>query len=377
MTATVRGQIANQPYNLQIGPVTLRADAGSTVSYNDNINLAETGRQHDWIITPDVNIHGLWQVTDLNVLTFDLGVGYEKYLLHPSDSSPLISPDSQARFKIFVGDFKITLHDAFTYQNNPTQVGQLSNVSQFQYFSNDAGITVDWDVGDMTVTLGYDHINFYVFQQTYSYLDYQTDTVSPQVTFSFSKTIQAGFNASLGSTRYDQTVQNNSTQLSGGPFVSAQISENLSINAQAGWEFTDYAKGGSNGDSSNIDSFYGNVGITHRINDALQQSLTFGRAYLPGITSNYTDQIYANYTPTWHATSLFDIAPQFSWQQLQDSEATVRQNSTIFGAGLNIGFKLTEHSTVNSTYSYLMKNSNLNSTSYSQDLVSLGLKYQF
>src|ERR1022692_3627264 len=59
MTATVRSQIENQPYNLKIGPVTLRADAGSTVSYNDNINLANTGRQEDWIITPNLNVHGL------------------------------------------------------------------------------------------------------------------------------------------------------------------------------------------------------------------------------------------------------------------------------------------------------------------------------
>jgi hypothetical protein len=377
MTAPTPAQTVDQPYNLQIGPVTLRADAGSTVSYNDNINLAESGRQEDFIITPDVNIHGLWQVTELNALTFDLGFGYERYLLHPNDSSPLIAPDSQAQFKIFIGDFKITLRDTFSFQNNPTQVGQLSNVSQFQDFTNDAGITVDWDVGDLTVTFAYDHTSFYVLQQNYSYLDYQADTVSPKITFNLSKTLQAGINASVASTRYDQSVQNNSIQLSGGPFIADQISENLALEAQGGWEFADYAQGGTNGDSSNISSFYGNVGITHRINDALQESLTFGRSFLPGITSNYTSQIYVNYQPTWHATTLFDIAPQFSWQQLQDSEATVSQNSIIFEAGLTVNFLVTQHSTATLSYNYLMKDSNLSMMSYNQDLVSLGLKYQF
>jgi hypothetical protein len=377
MTAPILAQVNNQPYNLQIGPVTLRADAGSTVSYNDNINLANTGRQDDWIITPTINIHGLWQATELNVLTFDLGVGYEQYLLHPSNSSPLISPDSQAQFKMFVGDFKITFVDTFSFQNNPTQVGQLSNVTQFQRLSNDASVTVDWDVGDLTVSLGYHHANFGVLEQTYSYLDYQSDSVTPQIALSFSKTIQAGISASLVSTRYDQDVENNSTQLTAGPFVSAQISENLSVIARGGWEFSNYAQGGSNGDSSNIDSFYGSAGITHRINDALTEAVSFGREYLPGITSNFTDRIYANYTPTWHATSLFDIAPQFWWESLKDSDAIVSETSTRFGAALNIGFALTEHSTATFNYAYVMKSSNLSSLNYSQDVLTLGLKYQF
>jgi opacity protein-like surface antigen len=403
MTATVRAQgierysmagenaataghtTGNQPYNLQIGPVTLRADAGSTVSYNDNINLANTGRQEDWIITPGVNIHGLWQATELNTLKFDLGIGYQEYLLHPNNSAPLILPDSQTQFNVFIGDFKITLHDAFSYQQNPVAVGQLSNVSQFSIFSNDAGIIVDWDLSGIIASLRYDHKTFLVLQQAYSYLDNQSDTVSPQVIFAFTKTIQAGFSASFGSTRYDQNVQNNSIQLSAGPFVQAQISENLAVVAQTGWQVTQYSHGGSNGDNSGISAPSVSVGINHRINDALQQSLTAGREFIPGITSNYTDRIYVNYTPSWRATSLFNIAPQLWWESLQDSNATaggistapVDETSTRLGAGLAISFALTEHAKVNLSYNYVMKSSNQRSLDYYQNLVSLGLGYQF
>jgi len=377
MTAPIRAQVANQSYNLQIGPVSLRTDAGSTVSYNDNINLANNGKQDDFIITPDINIHGLWQATELNVLTFDLGVGYEEYVLHPNDSSPLISPDSQAQFKLFVGDFLFTFADAFSFQNNPTQVGQLSNVSKFEQLSNDASVTADWDVGDLTAELGYHHTNFDVLGQKYGYLDYQSDSISPQVTFTFTKTIQGGLTATVSSTRYDQDVENNSTEFTAGPFLSAQVSENLSVIARGGWVYSDYASGGSNGDSSNIDSFNGSAGITHRINDALTEAVSFGREYLPGLTSNYTDRIYANYTPSWHATSLFDLAPQFWWESLQDSGATVRQTSTRFGAALNIGFTLTQHSTLSLDYAYVTKSSNQSVLNYSQNVLSLGLNYKF
>ena len=144
-----------------------------------------------------------------------------------------------------------------------------------------------------------------------------------------------------------------------------------------GWEFSSYAQTGSNGDSSNINSPTVSAGITHRINDALRQSLTVGREFIPGITSNFTERTYANYTPSWHATSLFDVAPQLWWESLQDSSATVHETSTRLGAGLNIGFALTQHATVTLGYNYVLKSSNVRSMDYYQDLVTLGLTYQF
>ncbi len=368
---------SNQPYNLQIGPVTLRVDAGSTLSYNDNITLADTGRQSDWIVTPDLNLHAKWQATELNALTLDLGLSYQHFLSHSVYDGVQIAPNSQTQFNIFIGDVKINLHDIFSYQQNPLEVGQLSNVAQFDVFSNDAGVTADWDLSDIILSLSYDHGSLWAFQQTYSYLNNQSETVTPVVTVNLSKTIQAGVSGSVIDTRFDQRVQNDSVQLTAGPFVTAQISDNLSAQARVGWEYAKYDQGGSNGDQSNISAPSGSAGVTHRINDALQESLTAGREFLPGITSNYTDRVYVNYTPTWHATSLFDIAPEFWWESLQDSYATVHENSTRFGADLAIGFEVTEKMTLNLSYNYVIKNSNEKSMDYYQNLLGLGLKYQF
>jgi hypothetical protein len=80
--AAMRGSDVNQPYNLQIGPITLRADASVATTFDDNINLAKNGRLSDVIVTPSFGIHGLWQISDLNTLTFDLGIGYEYYITH-------------------------------------------------------------------------------------------------------------------------------------------------------------------------------------------------------------------------------------------------------------------------------------------------------
>src|ERR1700679_2074176 len=115
----LRGSDVNQPYNLQIGPVTLRADAGVSTTFDDNINLAKNGREADVIVTPNFGIHGLWQISDLNTLSFDLGIGYEAYLTHSQNDSINVTPDSQLQFNVFAGDFKFNFHDNFSYQNDP------------------------------------------------------------------------------------------------------------------------------------------------------------------------------------------------------------------------------------------------------------------
>jgi len=376
--ASHNSNLGAQPYNLQLGPVNLRVDAGSSVMYNDNINLANSGKQEDIILSPSIGIHGQWQATELNALTFDIGVSYLKYLTHSNYDNFLIAPNSQTQFKIFIGDFTITLYDSFSYQQDPVQVGQLSNISQFDRFTNDAGFIVNWDLADLIVSLEYDHNNFLVFQQAYTYLDYQSDAVSPKVTFKLNKTMEAGLSASVSAIRYDQDIQNNYTQFQAGPFITDEVSDNLSLQAQIGWDYTKFAQGGLNGDTTqSVSSPYGNAGITHRVNDALKESLTVGREFLPGITSNYTDRIYANYTPTWHATSLFDIAPQLWWENLNDSAATVRETSNRFGLNFNIYLAVTQHASVNLGYSYVIKRSDQTSLNYYQDVITLGLNYQF
>jgi hypothetical protein len=375
--SSLNTNVENQPYNFQVGPVNLRVEAGAGISYNDNIQLADTGRESDLILQPSAAIHALWQATQENALTLDLGISYQHYFEHSTYDAFLISPDTLTQFNLFVGDFKINLHDAFSYQDNPVQVGQLSNVPQFSRFTNDAGIKVDWDLGDIVTSLAYDHTNFWVFTPAYEYLNYQSDSVSPQLTYNISKTIQAGLTSTLTDLRYDQNFQNNYTEVKGGPFVTAQLTNALSVNAQAGWDYADYDHGGLNGDSENVNSYYASLGITHRINDVLVESLTAGQEFLPGITSNYTKRIYAQYAPAWQATSAINLGAQFWWENLDDSNATFRENSNRYGAGLSLNYAATDHVTLGLSYNYVLKISDLNYYNYSQNLVSLQCRYAF
>jgi hypothetical protein len=366
-----------QPYNLQLGAVSLRVDATASVSYNDNINISRTDRENDFIITPLVDIHGLWQATEVNALTFDLGIGYQAYVTHSNFDSLIISPDSQTQFNIYIGDFKINLHDQLYFQDNPIQVGDLSSTSQFPLLINTAGIKVDWDLGDLILSLGYDHSDSFVFSSAFDYLNDHVDALTPQLTYKITKTIQVGLTSSLSDQTYDKNVENNSTGVQGGPFISAEITNDLSVEAQGGYDYRSYDTGGTNGDTENIDSYYWSVGVNHRLNDQFYENLAVGREYISGLTSNFTRRIYANYQLTWQATSSINISPDLWWENLNDSDSIVRQQANRYGVGLNVEYLIAEHSSLIFSYQYALKIASPSDLNYTQNVATVGYRYQF
>jgi hypothetical protein len=367
----------NDAYNLRLGPVTLRVENDFTASYEDNINYAQTGRINDVVLTPSGIVHGLWKVSDLNSINLDVGLGYEFYLLHSQYDSILVSPDSILQFNFFVGDVAFNVHDSFSYEQDPTEIGQLSNTVRLSRFQNDAGIQGTWDLDELIVSLAYDHANLWVTQSDYSYLTNQTDTVAPKLTFKVDKSIQTGLELSLSSVRYDENFQNNSDSLSVGPFVNAQLSENLSVEGQAGGYLADYAQGGGNGDSQDISSYYFNLGVTHRLNQTIKESLVGGKEFIPGLTSNFTQRIFANYNVNWLANPNLSVSGNAFWENLSDSGAIDREESNRYGTGVTCQYTLTDHATVSLNYQYVLKDANPSILSYYQNSVTAGMRYQY
>jgi len=367
----------NQPYNLRLGPVTLRAEADLTADFNDNIGLTKDGRTADIILTPGAVLNAHWKVSDLNHLDLVLGLGYEAYLFHSQYNSLLLSPDSEAQFNFFVGDVILTLHDSFSYQQDPTAIAQLSNQTRLSRWQNDAGLRATWDLDDIILSLDYDHANLWVTQSTYDYLSNQSDTFAPKVTVKVDSSINTGVETSVSDVRYEQNFENDYVSLSVGPFVTAKISDNLSVDAHAGGYFSDYSTGGGNGDSQNVSSFYGNAGVTHRINDSISESATVGREFIPGLTSNFTQRVYANYTATWQATPDINVGGNLLWENLDDSDAVDREDSNRYGAGLSASDNLNQHLTLSFNYQYLIKDASPSYLGYQQNSATFGARYQF
>jgi hypothetical protein len=253
----------------------------------------------------------------------------------------------------------------------------LSNTAEFRRFINTAGVQVDWDADEMILTLNYDHSNTWVFDSQYDYLNNNTDTVTPKVTFLVTKTITVGAEAAFSQTSFDKNVQNNSDGVEVGPFLNALLTDKLAFTAQMGWDFTRYDTGGLNGDKNNVNSYYYSFGVNHRINDFVSESLTAGREFEPGLTTNYSRRYFVDYTPSWQIMPSLRLAPDFWWENLDDSDGTYREQANRYGAGIQFGYAFTQHATASLGYQYILKTANPSSLNYTQDVTTVGMDYQF
>jgi len=406
-----RQSIDNIPYNLQVGPMKFRFSATLGFEYNDNINLAEDGSalvltpsgpvtlttspQSDFIIHPQVNLNALWPITQLNTLKFDIGLGYAFYLDHSNynTNSVLLTPGSQLAFDIFVGDFRINIHDRFSLEQDPVSEIALSNVVDYGRFQNSAGVSVLWDLNQAVVTLGYDHYNFIATNDLFDYLDRNADILSGTVGFTPTATMTVGLEGSVVDTYYDKNILNDSLTYSIGAFLETQISANLKLRVAGGYQRINFDDGGLVNDPHDLDDYYANALLSHRVNSVLSHNLSIGHESQLGVNSNYVRLNYVRHTATWNilyhtllTTELFyEDAEESGGQGLLFAPAPGLPNLNPFaaehihryGGALSLGYQLTPHVTLGLRYQYTQKDSDQPLRDYRQNRVALDGTYSF
>ena len=274
--------VSRIPYNLMLGPVRFRVGATVGVEYNDNINYAEVNTEDDVIVTPSLTLDMIWPVTQLNTLRIDLGLGYSFYLDHSGNDTDylLVAPKSQIAFDIFVGDFRINLHDKMQLQQDPVQEGALSNVADYGRFENTAGVSVLWDLNKLLLQLGYDHYNFIATNSDFDYLNRNAEMVGGSAAFIVNPTITVGAEGNAVFTTYDNRnsgigILNDNKEYSVGGFIEAAITNNLKVRAAGGYQWINFDQNFVTfffgpfainfPDHKDSADYYANILISHRI----------------------------------------------------------------------------------------------------------------
>lgn len=406
-----RQSIDNIPYNLQAGPIKLRFSATLGLEYNDNINLAEddsftsltpfgpitltTRAQSDFILRPQINLNALWPVTQLNTLRLDVGMGYAFYLDHSNynTNSVLLTPGSQLAFDIFVGDFRINFHDRFSLEQDPISEVALSNVADYGRFQNSAGVAVLWDLNQAVVTFGYDHYNFIAMNSRFEYLDRNADILSASIGFTPTSTITVGAEGSVIDTYYDQNILNDSLTYSAGLFLESQLSSNLRVRIAGGYQNIDFDNTGLVNDPHDLNDWYGNLLISHRVNSVFTHNLSIGHETQLGVNSNYVMLNYARHTATWNIVNHTLITTEFFYEDADDSGGTgilflpvpgipninpfAAEHVHRYGGAITLGYQLTPHVTLGLRYQYTQKDSDQPLRDYRQNRVALDGTYSF
>jgi len=387
--------VSRIPYNLLVGPVRLRVGATVGVEYNDNINYAEVNTKDDVIVTPNLTLDMIWPVTQLNTLRLDLGIGYSFYLDHSDNNTDyiLVAPKSQLAFDIFVGDFRINLHDRMLLQQDPIQEGALSNVVDYGRFENTAGVSILWDLNKLLLQVGYDHYNFIATNSTFDYLNRNAEMVGGSAAFIVNPTITVGAEGNAVFTRYDNNsssdigILNNNKDYSVGGFTEISLTSNLKARVAGGYQWIDFDQnfvtfffgpfGINFPDHQNLADYYVNGLISHRINAQITQTLSAGHENQLGVNSNYITLNFVRHAVSWNILRNTLITTEFFFEDAEESGGVINESFQRIGGAVTIGYQLTPHLTLGVRYQGTSKDSDVFLRDYNQNRVSVDGTYSF
>jgi putative beta-barrel porin BBP2 len=374
-----RQDIDRLPYNLMVGPVRFRVSATMGVEYNDNINYAEVNTQDDVILHPQLNLDGIWPVTQINTLTLNLGIGYSIYLDHSEDNTNgiLISPASQVAFDIFVNDFRINIHDRPSLQQDPIAEPVLSGTQDYGRFQNTGGVSVLWDLNKIVLTLGYDHYTYISTTSNFDYLNRNAEELSGSAQVAVSSTTSVGLESYAVFNYYDQNILNDSTDYSVGAFVESQITNYLKLRLAGGYQAINFDQGGFVADFSDLSDYYVNLLLTHRLNSAIRQTLSAGHESQLGVNSNYITLNFVRHTVSWNIIRNTLLSTEFFYEDADESGGFIDEHLHRYGGAITLGYQLTPHVTLGLRYQYTKKDSDVILRDYEQNRVSLDGTYSF
>ncbi len=401
-----RQSIERIPYNLLVGPVRFRFSATMGFEYNDNINIAEVDQQEDFIFRPQVNFNALWPITQLNSLRFDIGIGYAFYADHSeyNTNGLLLSPGSALSFDLFVGDFRINFHDRFSLEQDPVGEPGLSGVADYGRFQNTAGVSVLWDLNKAVATFGYDHYTFIATNDDFDYLDREADSLTASFSVAATSTTGVGVEGNYVFSRYDKDLLNDSNSFSVGAFVETQLTSYVKLSVAGGYqrisfdgdqvllgpfpegflnevEFTNGTLVNDNflafDDSGDLDDFYINLLVSHRINAALTHRLSAGHESQLGVNSNYIKVNYIRHTASWNIINKMLLSTELFYEDAEDSGGFIDEHLQRYGGAITVGYQLTRHVTLGARYQYTQKDSDVEFRDYRQNRVSIDATYSF
>jgi hypothetical protein len=372
-------------YNLQLGPTAWNFTAGLGMDYNSNVYLTEDNPQGDFILSPQINTRMQWPVSDQNSINLVLGGGYQAYVINPNLDRVFITPDSELSFDLYAGDFWINLHDRFsilenTYQD-PTVVGS-GNYSQLQ---NALGVATVWDLNKGIVKFGYDHVNYDSLNSDSSQSyggqpSGYSEVFSTSAGYALKPGMLLGLELGGSLITYTTTTTNtpysSANQWNVGGFYDAPLTEYIHVTAHAG--YTEYLpeSGGTTTTGGDFTGIYGQLDITHRLNQYVAYTLSAGRSIDGAYYGGAIDRYFVHWQADWRILQKLTLGTSFSFEngtQLVVGGETYDQ----YGPGISLSRPITAKLTGTLSYQPYWRTSNLSGRSYTLQVVSLRLNYTF
>src|SRR4030095_1727589 len=392
----------DERYNMAVGPVRMSVAVGAGIEWNDNIFLSDDDRESDFVLRPLVNVDFMWPISEYNTLSFSVGASWAKYFDHSElDSSGLlISPTSNLTLSMQAGPFTITVRDRFSYQEDPSGIATLSNVSQYERYENQAGIEIDWPINEKTfLTFGYDHYKLWTTGDEFSDQDHAIDTIFVRPSYQLTPAVRIGLFGSYSWVNFDSDTRSDTGAILVGPFVDIKLAEYVTLYIEGGYQGMsfdgtstfdgDFEAGLSRDfrrlskeeqedfeDNSDANSWYAKVQLTHTPNDIFDHGIIFTKKAELGFGSNFYDIYHLEYGATYKGIKDTEISPLL-FGEYYETSGNFPEEAWRYGAAIAIRHHFSNSFTVGLDYRFLLKDSNVEDADYYQNLVFLSAYYRF
>jgi hypothetical protein len=342
-------------------------------------------RKDDFLINPEVHLATFVQVSELNTLKLSVGLGYEYYVKNTvlNSDAPLVNPNSELAFNLFVGNFRFRFHERFSYQQslfiNTTPSGQdllfnFNDVGTFTRWDNLVGVNVDWDLDKLILSVGYDHENFESSTSGFEYLNRASEWFTASASFLVGDQAKVGLESQAGLHNYSsETVLNDHWQARVGPFVESKLLEGISLRAGGGYDTAQYD---SSGAGSDFETYYAYGRVTQETR-LFTHSLSVGRESLLGQNANNLEDIYVRYSISSPVVEHLELSGNAAVHFDTEFGGAFREDFTYWVVGLNVAYRFHKYWRTELGYDFMRKDSDLPLRSFSRNLVTLSLKFTF
>jgi len=377
MSAERQRDLQEKPYTVRWGDFQLLTGASLAGEWNDNVNLSHTDPQQDFIITPMVNLGAFWPVTEMNSLSFSLGIGYATYLEHNQYDYAVITPGSQLAWDFLIKDFRINFHDWFSYQEDPTIYGGVSSTARFGGFYNTLGVLTTWDLHDVVLSLGYDHFNFISSSSTYDYLTRASDFFVARASFHVHPSATVALEASGGPTTYRQPILSPNIMYSFGAFADWKATEHIRLQPRAGFYQYFFSNEGLSGAGTEQNGYYFSLKLIHDLKWNIDYTLEGGHESFLGNQSALTEQWYAALGVNWRMIKNISMSTGLRYENATQVGQFADNYERVF-ASLRLSCPIKPKLTTSLEYRYWLKNDEVSvNNDYEQNRVVLQIAYHF
>lgn len=404
MAEAQRQQQGSQLYTYKAGDFRLLIAPSLEMDWNDNVNLTKTDSQSDFILEPLLQLTGSYPLTQLNLLTLSVGVGYDDYLQHSTYSRVQISSGSQLSFDMFIKDFSINFHDQFSLTEDSSAEAAVAGTALYGNFMNTAGLTTTWDLEDLVLTIGYDHQNSLSSSGAFSYLNRSSELPLARVGFRLRPDLTVGVEATASFTTYDQAVLNNNESYSAGVYGDWKPGSYFRVQPRAGYTIYQFqhtsqyefpqsqspdlfylgrptlASAGESIQTQNLNTWYADLTVSHQASKGLSYAFSAGHEIRLGIASDAIEDWYFRPNITWAIIKNVDAQTTFFYEHGNQGVGNVTGNLTEtydwYGGGLTLSYAVMKRLLVSLNYRLTLRSSNIASGEYAQNLVGLRLTYQ-